>query len=229
MLNPRSYRIAIIVCLREAPSLKHFFRLNRKRNRHISMLLQRVIHKMNPSQITSAAMSRYPWCFIAPDKTLGTTHYFVGAFLPPQKETDDTFEVLYAYVNEPWLMAHLQSPVGLPLWLSRALIPLINNSTHRARHRDIRRICSFLERLLNPFKCLNTQCTNHLEIPQLEKLSEVCCEADEELLSEYGVDAMPWMGWPGCIGHIEAIWIWRQSRHGKVIESQKVLLKGIHV
>lgn len=229
MLYTRSNRVAIIACLKETPSLKNFFRRNRKKNRHISTLLQGAINKMKPSQLTSAAMNQYPWCFIAPDKTLGTTHYFVGAFLPPQKENDTAFEILYAHVSELWLMAHLQSSVGLPLWLSRALIPLINNSTHRVREREVRRICSFLERLLDSSKRPRRQNINYLGVPQFVKLTEVCCEADEELISEYGVDAMPWLDWPGCIGHIEAIWIWRQSRHGKVIESQKVLLKGIHV
>ncbi|EKS6740533.1 hypothetical protein NTH60_004578 [Enterobacter ludwigii] len=227
MFNLFSPKIKIVACLPEESSFRYRFMRSDTICVHISAIVQEIFQRMKPSYFTSVAMKRYPWCFVAPDDTHGPNYYFVGAFLPPLKKRETELTMLFSRVSESWLIPHLKSPVGLPLWLSRCLIPIINGSSPYVNHRDVRQNCFSLEHRLNSSMRLGYKFVGIKHRPRLEKLNSVCCEADEELLNEYGVDAMPWMDWPGCVQQRSAFWIWRQSRHGKVIESQKVLLKGI--
>lgn len=222
MLKTRSTGIAIVACLADkSPRLRRFAR-HRRTAQSVTELLQGVIRQMQPSLLAFPALTHYPWCFVAPDSTSSSRHYTIGAFLPPQCTTIGPPEMLYARVDECWLLKHLQSPVGMPLWLSRALVPLINGVARPLQNKEVRQVCHVLQRLHAPERRLWKPRVSQMQARQLEYLCARQCEADDHLQREYGVDAMPWMNWPGCIQHNQWIWLWRQSRHGKIIESQKV-------
>ncbi|ANS44523.1 hypothetical protein [Serratia inhibens] len=221
-------RRMIVACLADKSPLQWRFGRHRRTALRITSLVETVMRQMEPSILASPAFLRYPWCFLAPDSTKGARYFFVGAFLPSQITTDVLPEMLYVRVSERWLLDHLQEHVGLPLWLSRALVPLINRPSWNQQSEEVRQACRFLQRLLASERGVWGRCVLPTQAQQLENLYAMRCEADEELLGEHGVDAMPWMNWPGCIQHNESIWLWRQSRHGKVIESQKVIIEKIH-
>ncbi|MGQ8776530.1 hypothetical protein ACUTQ5_19455 [Serratia sp. NA_112.1] len=223
MLKTCWFRKVIVACLTDKSSQPWCLGRHRRPTLRIAVLLQAVIRQMEPTILASSSLVRYPWCFLAPDSAKGARSFFVGAFLPPQTTTDTPPEMLYVRVSERWLLNHLQMQVGLPLWLSRVLVPLINGPSGNLQSDEVRQACRFLQRLLASESRIRG--LRGSEVRQLENLYSMRCEADEELLGEDGVDAMPWMNWPGCIQNDESIWLWRQSRYGKVIESQKVIIE----
>lgn len=210
MLN----QIVIRACL---PGKRQGLLWRFERDRHakqaLCRLLQQAIPLMASSRVMEPAVAPYPWCFIAPANSIRAKHYFIGAFLPEAQTSTRLPPVLYALVNETWLINQLSTKDSLPFWLARVLAPFSVGC-----EVEVRRWCQLLQRMLKGRQ--HAISANRLSLR--EGLREERCDADVALGSEHGVDAMPWMEWPGCIQNNEIIWIWRQSRHGKVIESQKL-------
>ncbi|WON77490.1 hypothetical protein [Serratia sp. UGAL515B_01] len=207
-------RSKIKLCLPDKPSLlPRFVRLNRGRHA-VSSLLEQVTRQMAPSHMTSTVFAHYPWSFAAPAPAIWPRHYVIGAFLPGTTPP----VALYAVVSGEGLFPPLGMRDSLPFWLARTLTSPMTVVIDAKREAEIRHWCKLLQRMLiagRPALSSNT-------LPLWEGLRDARCEADVEIGSEHGVDAMPWMEWPGCIRNEETIWIWRQSRYGKVIESQKM-------
>lgn len=214
MLRP----IAISTCLPAKPGLLERFKRHRQATPALSSLLQRAIPLMAPSTVTAPAVAAYPWCFVAPADVIRGKHYFIGAFLPEVQTTAGLPAVLYALVSESWLLGQLSVRDCLPFWLARVLA--LQMTTSSAGHdAAVHHWCQLLQRMLANRRQGRAYATRQR---LREGLREARCDADFALGSEHGVDVMPWMAWPGCIQNDETIWLWRQSRHGKVIESQKI-------
>ncbi|WP_431224279.1 hypothetical protein ACQ86O_04435 [Serratia sp. L9] len=210
MLN----RIVIRACLPgNRQGLLGRFGQHRRTKQALHLLLQQALPLMASSRMKAPIVTPYPWCFVAPANAIRAKHYFIGAFLPETQTSTALPPVLYALVSEAWLLSQLNERDSLPFWLARVLAPFSVGC-----EVEVHRWCKLLQRMLMGRK--HAISANHLR-PR-EGLREERCDADFALGSEHGVDAMPWMEWPGCIQNDEIIWIWRQSRHGKVIESQKL-------
>ncbi|PKH20854.1 hypothetical protein CIG19_16830 [Enterobacterales bacterium CwR94] len=217
MLKDFYPRVVITACLPDRPAIQKRFERNRRLTQRFEAQLQQVNAQLAPSLLTAPAWQRYPWCFVMPDQEANRRHFFVGAFIPSSVTPN---VALYAWVNESWLLRQLLTRESLPFWLSRALVPLLHGGAQPHQLEEVRKTCRLLQRAGQPGR---RGWNRHQPdpLPELdEQLRAVRCSADEEWEEKHGVDAMPWRDWPGCIQNVDTIWLWRQSRYGKVIEAQ---------
>lgn len=55
-----------------------------------------------------------------------------------------------------------------------------------------------------------------------EPLLSNCHILDNQIPINGGVEFMPWKNWPECIQNGNSVWLWRQSRYGRIIDSKKI-------
>ncbi len=210
-------------CLPDQPALARRVLDYRRATPEVKMLLLQVTAQMSPSILTAEAFTRYPWCFIARDRRAKKKkRYFIGAFIPPAAGESLLPGMIYTVVNEAWLLRHMTQRANLPLAMARALMPLMIRKPQTYHYQEVRRACRALPHLLVSKGNGPQHAPSAVVERLLQSLGEVQCDADAELKEQHGVDAMPWMDWPGCIRNEATIWLWRQSRYGKVVESQKI-------
>ncbi|EXU76687.1 hypothetical protein [Erwinia mallotivora] len=214
----------IRISVREKPGYRLFSQLRKKQENISDILLEGIIPKMVLTLPGKNLSINHSWCFVMPAKIKKKNYFWLGAFLPEAS----TFEInsvfaLYVCVSYPTLCENLRSNFHVAFWLSRLL-----NGTQRqegivSNRANLSEWIKALQRSYSPFweKLLNEQYkfSNRSEL----LLSELT-DNEEKINSDNGVEIMPWKGWPGCIQTDINVWLWRQSRYGRIIDSQKVSL-----
>lgn len=164
----------------------------------------------------------YPWCFVLP--AANRKDYLFGALnaCEKQEESCPVF-AFYAQVNQQWLSKNLQSDFHLAFWLARITLALQNKSGVIHAEMTLRKWLNALQCSYAPIKefLLNDR---YKFANNADLLLSGLCRYDEKLTEKEGVSVMPWQGWPDCVQADKQAWLWRQSRYGKIIDSQKFLL-----
>jgi len=171
----------------------------------------------------------HPWCFVLPPLTPRSKDYIIGAFVIFNDPSGAySFLVLYSSVSYGWLTKNLQSNYHIAFWLARILARLSKHEIYRQDFSSIQVWLRALKRSYSPLwesMVLNEKFKFKNRSTSL--LSE-CAEFDYEQCIDSGVEIMPWTEWPCCVQSEDYAWFWRQSRYGRITDSQKVLLHSNH-
>lgn len=182
---------------------------DRERKAIAAALAEKVMPALRPTLPGELLPERYPWCFVLPPlRKKG--RFYTGALVKDGA-------AFYTAASYSWLQKELATNFHIAFWLARIMA-----TQHRARSSDISvqgwlkllqsRYSPLRERLLND----SYKFSSHAEL-----LLAGLCDYDEIATEEKGVSRMPWPGWPQTIA-ADSAWLWRQSRYGKIIDSQQI-------
>lgn len=172
------------------------------------------------SLLSQPGLSVYPWCFVMPAYAVSTGAYLAGAFIPADEASPSAAVCVLFSARK--MEQQLKSETNLPFWMMRSLAALdrYNNC------EEIESDCHDLMALNFPPVWRPKKWGSAQRLKIQARLSDIRCDADLALEGKSGVDVMPWRNWPGCVLESEFLWLWRQNRHGKIIESQRKLITG---
>ena len=195
----------------------------KKQQKITDILLGEVIPQMEATFAGQCLSDTHPWCFVMPVNVGKKKYYYFGALITgiESAETQPVF-ALYSRVSYRWLHENLQSNFHAAFWLSRMLIGIQRQDGVVSDRASLQDWIKSLRRSYSPFwesLAINEQYKfrNRSEL-LLSELSE----SEEKIHSDNGIEIMPWKGWPGCIQMERNVWLWRQTRYGKIIDSQKI-------
>ncbi|WP_158780612.1 hypothetical protein [Pantoea sp. BAV 3049] len=199
----------------------------KKQQKITDILLDEIIPQMEATLAGQHLSDTHPWCFVMPISFGKRKYYYFGAFVTGIKssETQPVF-ALYSRVSYHWLRENLKSRFHVAFWLSRMLIGIQRQDGVVSDRAALQDWIKSLRRSYSPFwesLAINEQYKfrNRSEL-LLSELSE----SEEKINSDNGIEIMPWKGWPGCIQTEGNVWLWRQTRYGKIIDSQKISLQA---
>ncbi|MCX8966821.1 hypothetical protein EHW66_18100 [Erwinia psidii] len=201
-----------------------FSRFLRRREKITNFLLTDVIKKMEITLPGGSLRAGYPWCFVMPAPGKKDCFYF-GALLPVVECSDNNLVfALHTLLSFPALCGELQSHFHIAFWLSRIL------SGYQRQDRIISNRAALKEWIV----CLEHSCSPFWEKLLINEqyrfrsrsalLLSTLAEDEDKINSDSGVGVMQWKGWPDCIQTEKRVWLWRQSRYGRIIDSQNISL-----
>ncbi|WP_241585955.1 hypothetical protein [Rosenbergiella epipactidis] len=191
-----------------------------RRARNIVERLNALIMRQPLPLVDARELNNYPWCFVMPENEKSNNSYILGAFLPPVSPDVGVSQLLYVRTSHRRILRQLVSPIGLPFWLARLLLPLLHGGASTLQRKEIHEACHLLSR--TRYVQVNGKLSDWLPSQSL-LFSQLCCvrcEADEWLNEQHGVRHMPWRNWPCCTASDMSVWLWRQSRFGRMLDSQ---------
>lgn len=197
------------------------------RGRRIRTLIRdRVLPAMQDSLPGKPLPENYPWCFIVPPSALRRKTYCVGAFVSFENARGEkSIVALCCAVPYKWLKHNLTAEFSAPFWMARILAGIKPEEIARGNYGYVRPWIKALQRSYSYFWESFALAENFRFGTRSKFLLREFTDLDYEICSDDGVDIMPWKNWPGCIQAGDCVWLWRQSRHNRLIESQRILLK----
>ncbi|MDN8542906.1 hypothetical protein QZH36_15910 [Erwinia sp. BC051422] len=190
----------------------------RERKKVAAVLAEKVVPAMQMTLPGQLLPAHYPWCFILPPLRKKGRCY-VGALVNSRAAG---LSAIYAAVSVQWLQKELASDFHIAFWLARIMMAqqnqdgVVNQDIYLKNWVNLlrSRYSPFRERLLNE----RYRFSYHADL-LLAELSEY----DRSITEEKGVGSMPWPDWPEIIQTDRKAWLWRQSRYGKIIDSQHII------
>ncbi|ELY7393114.1 hypothetical protein SOJ80_003346 [Cronobacter universalis] len=161
----------------------------------------------------------YPWCFAL----VFRRRYYLGAFLTDSRGDIALFALVSPLRRQAFLRQAAQRQ-GLAFWLARILCLSVEERPRAGQSRAIRQWIQALRLSLAPGWVRRWVNPNSRFGPRSPALLAENCAVDYRLAPDAGVGTMPWREWPACITQKKYIWIWRQSRHGKYIDAQRIAI-----
>ncbi|EPN9525640.1 hypothetical protein ACT5AM_000263 [Cronobacter malonaticus] len=159
----------------------------------------------------------YPWCFAL----VFRGRFYFGAFLG---STNTALLALISRHSRDGALHQAALRQSLAFWQARILCLRADERPRTGESVTVRQWVKALRLSLAPSWVrwlLNPAWRFGIRSPVL--LAPLCA-ADYRLAPNAGVDAVPWREWPACIAQGNHIWIWRQSRHGKYIDAQRIAI-----
>lgn len=182
----------------------------------VSLLKTHVVPALAPLDGTPEVDS-YPWCFAL----VFRGRFYLGAFLDG---SDTPLFTLISRLSRDGALHQAAQRQSLAFWQARILCL---RADERPRAGESAAVQQWVQALRLSFApawvrwWVNQAWRFGPRSPAL--LTELCA-ADYRLGPNAGVDAVPWREWPACIAQGNHIWIWRQSRHGKYIDAQRIAI-----
>ncbi|MBW7984870.1 T6SS protein Cts1T [Enterobacillus tribolii] len=219
--------MAIRILLLKDNAGSGLFRLGGLRGRRIRTFIKnRVLPGMHDALPGKSLPKNYPWCFILPPASLRRKTYYIGAFVPfDNARGERSFIALYSAVSYKWLQSNLALEFPAAFWMARILAGMKHEEITSGNYVYVRPWIKALQRSFSWF-WESIALTENFRFRNRSKfLLRECTDLDYEICGDDGVDIMPWKNWPECIQAGDCVWLWRQSRHNRLIESQRILLK----
>lgn len=202
-----------------------FRRLSKTQRKVRAIIMQHVIPNIGVAAPDSYLPEHYPWCFIISAAALRHKSSCVGAFMVLRGEQGEKLPVvIYSVVSHAWLENNMHTEFPLTFWASRVLNITRQNDLLKKDWQPLAQWVKALRRAWSPWR-------EFLLIPawrfknQSQMLLREGSQEDYRIHTNDGVDIMPWKNWPACIQQEAGIWIWRQSRHRNILDSQRILLR----
>lgn len=191
--------------------------LSRERKSVAAALAERILPAMQTTLPGQLLPGDYPWCFVLPP--LGQKgRFYLGALV--NDGAAHSFPALYAAVSPSWLQKELSSHFHLAFWLARIMTACQKqeeSGSDIALKKWLNLLASHYSSLRNRLLNERYRFSSHSAL-----LLAGLCEYDERVMEAQGVDRMPWREWPECLRTGDRAWLWRQSRYGKIIDSQQI-------
>lgn len=194
----------------------------RKREDISSLLLKNIIPRMVTTLPGQTLAEDHSWCFVMPSKK---DRFYFGAFLPTVNFSEAGLVfALHCPISYPVLCRSLESNFHIAFWLSRILDGYQRPESIVTDKAALQEWVGVLKHSFSPFwerLLINEQYRfGHRSVLLLSELTG----NEEKLNNDSGVEIMPWQNWPGCIQMEKKVWLWKQSRYGRIIDSQSIKL-----
>jgi hypothetical protein len=191
-----------------------------------SFITREILPNMDSSMPVDCLSESYPWCFVISAAALRGKCFYAGAFMVVQSEQGNkSLVVIYSVVSYRWLQKNMQAEFPMTFWATRILNNLRNSDVAENNWQPLWQWVKALKRAYSPFweSFVLTPAwrfKNHSQVLLREGSQE-----DYHIRNSDGVEVMPWKNWPDCVQQEAGIWIWRQSRHRNILDSQRIPLR----
>lgn len=206
---------------------RHPRRWPHRRRRHHRMMLNFLQNTVNPmlekSQNDDDTSGSYPWCFIFSDKKSKKNNFYIGALTASRnRDSKINYSVLFSRLSYDRILAEFNKKFHLAFWQARILATLQSEATDSQEGTYLHEWVSALQRHYSPFLESIFIRKDYRFSTTSESLLLNCHILDNQIPLNGGVEFMPWKNWPECIQSGDFVWLWRQSRHGRIIDSTKI-------
>lgn len=182
----------------------------------VSLLKTHVVPALVPLDGTPEVDS-YPWCFAL----VLRGSFYLGAFLDG---SDTPLFALISRLSRDGALHQAALRQSLAFWQARILCLRADERPRAGESAAVQRWVQALRLSFAPAWVRWWVNQAWRFGPRSYALLTELCAADYRLGPNAGVDAVPWREWPACIAQGNHIWIWRQSRHGKYIDAQRIAI-----
>lgn len=201
-----------------------WYHWRRKNHRMILKFLQdTVVSEINHISQNDEISDDYPWCFVFSENKRHPKYYYIGALtISKNNYNKDSLCIIFSRLTYDQISKDFKKKFHLSFWQARILTTrqekriTDKQDTHFFEWiRSLQRHYSpFLESILirKSYRFFNTS----------ESLLSNCHVLDNQVPINGGVEFMPWKNWPECIQSGNFVWLWQQSRYGRVIDAKKV-------
>lgn len=201
-----------------------FRRLGRTQRKVRAAIRQHILPGIVSPMSGDYLSEHYPWCFVISGGMFSRKYFCVGAFVVLQREPGEkSLAVIYSKVRYSWLEKNMRTEFPLTFWAARILNGVQQSDIAEKNWQPLWQWVKALKWSYSPlFQKILTPAMhfrNHSQVLLREGSQE-----DYRIRSSDGVEIMPWKNWPDCIQQEAGIWIWRQSRHRKILDSQRIPL-----
>lgn len=203
-----------------------FAPLRKKRKQAAGLLREKVIPTMTVTLADRMLPENYPWSFVVPLAGKRHKRFVTGALMKSPVVTREGNQVfaLGAIVTHAWLNENLLCDFPMAFWLARMLTALQRQDDKLDDFSALQKWTKALARSYSPFWESLLLKEPYQFRHQADALLFELREDEKWIGDNQGGKIMPWQGWPACINRDDVAWLWRQSRNGRVIDSQKVAL-----
>lgn len=201
-----------------------WYHWRRKHHRKIIKFLQDTVEpEIKTFSQHDETSDSYPWCFVFSGKTLSRKHYYIGALTITKNNCNkESLCVIFSQLPYNVINLDFKKKFHIAFWQAR-ILAFRQGEMHISKKNSqfsewIKALqihySPFLESFLirKKFRFINTS----------ESLLSNCHILDNQIPVNGGVELMPWKSWPECIQTGNFVWLWRQSRHGRIIDSKKI-------
>ncbi|MTH46709.1 T6SS protein Cts1T [Intestinirhabdus alba] len=203
------------------------FRRSGKRQREVRALITRHVLPVIGSPLPDEALpEQYPWCFAISPAALRGRYTCVGALAVLRSEEGEASLVaICGAVSYPWLKKNMRGDFPVTFWAARILNKVQKSDAAELDGKPLRQWLKALSRAYSPFWESFALTPAWRFKNRSQALLREGSQADFYIRNHDGVEAMPWKNWPDCLQQEPGIWIWRQSRHKRILDSQRIPLR----
>ena len=198
-----------------------------KKQREVrSFITQQILPNMGSLMPSDYLPEHYPWCFIISAAALRGKYSYVGAFMVlPGEQEEKSLIVVYSAVSYRWLQKNMRAEFPMTFWAARILNNVRKSDLAEKNWQPLWQWVKALRRSYSPFwesfaLTPAWRFSRHSQVLLKEGSQE-----DYHIHDSDGIEIMPWKNWPDCVQQEAGIWIWRQSRHRNILDSQRILLR----
>ncbi len=203
-----------------------FRRLSKKQREVRAIITQQILPNIGSSMPDEYLPEHYPWCFVISAASLRQRHSCVGAFMVlPGEQGEKLLVVVYSPVSCLWLQKNMHVEFPLTFWASRILNMARKNDVVKKDWQLLWQWVKALGRTYSPWREFMLTPAWRFK-NQSQMLLREGSQEDYCIRNSDGVEIIPWKNWPDCVQQDAGIWIWRQSRHRKILDSQRIPLRG---
>lgn len=204
-------------------------RLGKMKREVRSIITQKILPNINFDVADELSPKHYPWCFVISSSALSRQSYCAGAFnLLPGKNGEQLLVVICSVVSWSWLQKNMCDERPLTFWAARILNLVREGDIAAENAQLLSRWFRTLKGAYSPWRQFILKPVWRFE-NQSEMLLREGAHQDYQISNCDGVEVMPWKNWPDCVQYEAGIWIWRQSRHSKILYSQRIHLRHARV
>jgi len=200
-----------------------FYRKGKKQRQRETFICQKILSNMATAMTDDYLSTAYPWCFVISSGTALEKYHYVGACrILCNEQGGKTLIGMYSPVSHQWLNKDMQAEFSLAFWISR-ILNLIQGNVFSARNTPLlRQWRTALQRAYSPFWESFALTPAWRFKTRSQALLREGSREDYCIRNSDGVDVMPWKNWPDCLLNESGVWLWRESRHRKILDSQRI-------
>lgn len=167
----------------------------------------------------------YPWCFVISAGALSQRYHLAGALsLVTNKQGERSLRIIYGMFSDSWLKKNMRDDYPLTFWAARILNSVPGDEGAEKDRRYLKQWTKVLRRAYSPFwEYVHTPAWRFKN--QSQMLLREGSQEDYRIGDEDGVENMPWREWPDCLQQEASVWLWRQSRYKRILDSQRIPLR----
>jgi len=201
-----------------------WYHWRRKHHRRILKFLQDMVEPEIKTLSQSNELSdSYPWCFVFSAKQLNRKHYYIGALTISKNNCNkDSLCVIFSRLPYNVIALDFKKKFHIAFWQSRILAARQGEMNTNKKNSQFSEWIKALQIHYSPFLESVLIRKSYRFINTSEPLLSNCHILDNQIPINGGVEFMPWKNWPECIQTGNSVWLWRQSRYGRIIDSKKI-------
>lgn len=201
-----------------------WYHWRRKQHRIILKFLQdNILPEINKLSQDDDVSDSYPWCFVFSEKEPCKKNFYIGAMtLTKENCNKDSFCAVFSRLPYDKIEEHFKKKFHVAFWQARILANKQDQRNGNKKNVHFSEWIKALQIHYSPFLESILIRKDYRFINISESLLSNCHILDNQTSINGGVEFMPWKNWPECVQSGNFIWLWRQSRYGRIIDSMKI-------